>query len=62
MKLFKPIVLLILFLQLTNAFYAQDSISAYTKHTFMIPMRDGIKLFTMVLTPNAANQPSPFYS
>ncbi len=60
MKLFKPIVLLILFLQLTNAFYAQDSISAYTKHTFMIPMRDGIKLFTMVLTPNAANQPSPF--
>ncbi len=60
MKLFKPIVLLILFLQLTNAFYAQDSISAYTKHTYMIPMRDGIKLFTMVLTPNAANQPSPF--
>ncbi|MEI7758378.1 MAG: CocE/NonD family hydrolase, partial [Bacteroidota bacterium] len=45
---------------LTNAFYAQDSISAYTKHTYMIPMRDGIKLFTMVLTPNAANQPSPF--
>jgi putative CocE/NonD family hydrolase len=60
MKVFKPIVLLILALQLSNAFFAQDSIKAYTKHTYLIPMRDGIKLFTMILTPNDAPQPSPF--
>jgi uncharacterized protein len=32
--------------------YAQETpVSTYTKKTYMIPMRDGIKLFTVVLSP-----------
>ena len=45
---------------LPNVFFAQGTIKNYTKHTYMIPMRDGKKLFTMVLTPNNASQSSPF--
>lgn len=33
------------------AFAQADSITAYKKATYMIPMRDGTKLFTFVLTP-----------
>ena len=41
--------------------YAQsDSISSYTKKTYMVPMRDGTKLFTVVLTPAQQTNPSPF--
>jgi putative CocE/NonD family hydrolase len=29
----------------------EEAISSYTKKTYMIPMRDGVKLFTVVLSP-----------
>jgi hypothetical protein len=32
----------------------------YTKHEFLIPMRDGVRLFTVVYTPKDASQPYPF--
>jgi hypothetical protein len=56
----KSIVLILSLLAIAHTNFAQDSIKAFTKHTYMIPMRDGTRLFTMVLTPNAAKQPSPF--
>ncbi len=56
----KSIVLILSLLAISHANFAQDSIKAFTKHTYMIPMRDGTKLFTMVLTPNSAKQPCPF--
>jgi len=37
-----------------------DTISSYTKKTYMVPMRDGIKLFTVVLSPTQHANPSPF--
>ncbi|HET8650021.1 MAG TPA: CocE/NonD family hydrolase [Gemmatimonadales bacterium] len=33
--------------------------SAFTRQEFMIPMRDGVKLFTVVLTPRNATVPLP---
>lgn len=32
----------------------------YTKHEFMVPMRDGVKLFTSVYTPKDVSQKYPF--
>jgi putative CocE/NonD family hydrolase len=32
----------------------------YTKHEFRIPMRDGVKLFTVVYVPKDTSQPYPF--
>lgn len=52
--------ILLFLLLLPNVFFAQGIIKNYTKHSYMIPMRDGKKLFTMVLTPNNASQSSPF--
>src|SRR5258708_8248868 len=44
-----------------SSLYAQtDTISSYTKKTYMIPMRDGIKLFTVVLAPTQNIKPCPF--
>lgn len=37
-----------------------DTIATYTKKTYMVPMRDGIKLFTVVLAPTQFTQPCPF--
>ena len=34
-------------------FVFAQGISSYTKSTYMIPMRDGVKLFTVVYTPVA---------
>jgi uncharacterized protein len=31
----------------------------YTKHEFLIPMRDGVRLFTSVYTPKNTDEPSP---
>ena len=55
----KLILLLILtagLYQLTNA---QESFVSYNKKTFMIPMRDGVKLYTVVLSPINATVPLP---
>src|SRR6185295_9188196 len=32
----------------------------YNKKTYMIPMRDGVKLFTVILTPTKNNYAIPF--
>ena len=45
---------------LGNTTVAQtDSITAYKKTSAMIPMRDGIKLFTVILTPVDSKNPVP---
>lgn len=44
-------ITVILFLQIHIVF--AQGISSYTKSTYMIPMRDGVKLFTVVYTPVA---------
>ena len=36
-----------------------NEIEYYTRQTYMIPMRDGVKLFTAVLTPNNVKEPLP---
>jgi len=49
----KAILLLILIVIWHTATYAQvEAISSYTKKTYMILMRDGVKLFTVVLSPS----------
>ncbi len=55
------IFLFVLFItSLINSVYAQtDSITSYTKKSYMIPMRDGIKLFTVVITPVQNIKPCP---
>ena len=51
----------LLIASLFSSVYAQnDSISTYTKKSYMIPMRDGIKLFTVVITPVQNIKPCPF--
>jgi putative CocE/NonD family hydrolase len=37
----------------------QTIVKSYTKSTYMIPMRDGIKLFTVVFTPDSLDTPLP---
>lgn len=46
------------FYLITNA--QTDTVSQYAKKTYMIPMRDGTKLFTVVLTPVYQTGPLPF--
>ncbi len=46
---------------LLNSCFAQtDSLGLYRKTSAMIPMRDGIKLNTIILSPVGSKQPSPF--
>ena len=57
----KRFLLFLLITLLFNSLYAQtDTISSYTKKTYMIPMRDGIKLFTVVISPTQHISPGPF--
>jgi predicted acyl esterase len=56
-KLFSILLIQSLFY---NVYAQSDSISSYTKKTYMVPMRDGTKLFTVVLTPAQQTNPSPF--
>src|SRR5215468_7571324 len=38
-----------------------DAVKArYTKYEYQIPMRDGVRLFTIVYTPKDTSQPYPF--
>ena len=39
---------------------APDIRAIYVKNEHMVPMRDGIKLFTIVYTPKDASTPYPF--
>ena len=57
----KKVFLFVLLIALFNGIYAQtDSITTYTKKSYMIPMRDGIKLFTVVVAPVQNIKPCPF--
>ena len=54
-------IILVVILCLSEAIHAQETpIASYTKHTYMIPMRDGTKLFTVVLLPSNSTRPLPF--
>jgi putative CocE/NonD family hydrolase len=44
----------------SNAYTQTDSIRYYSKKTYMIPMRDGVKLFTAVFAPTQTDKPCPF--
>ena len=46
--------------QSISVFAQQLSINSYTAKSYMIPMRDGIKLFTLVLSPTGNEKPLPF--
>lgn len=46
--------------QITGVFGQQTGITSYHLKTYMIPMRDGAKLFTVVLSPTAYDKPLPF--
>ena len=41
---------------LKNGGSESEKITTYIKKTYMIPMRDGIKLFTVVLSPQRLQQ------
>lgn len=57
----KNFLYILFFSFLFNYVYSQtDSITSYTKKTYMIPMRDGVKLFTVVLSPTQQINPNPF--
>src|SRR5437868_10792561 len=43
----------------TITFSQQDSFTLYKKSTAMIPMRDGVKLFTVIMTPVGAAKALP---
>ena len=43
-----------------NTADAFDAREHYTKYEYLIPMRDGVKLFTSVLVPKDASTPYPF--
>lgn len=58
----KKYTLLVIFFisQFTVVFAHQTDITSYRKKTYLIPMRDGIKLFTVVLSPTDYTMPLPF--
>ncbi|HEY2722840.1 MAG TPA: CocE/NonD family hydrolase, partial [Chitinophagaceae bacterium] len=57
----RKIILLLILVSISIARLAAqtDTISEYKLTTAMIPMRDGIKLFTSILTPVNAKHPVP---
>ncbi|MEO7802549.1 MAG: CocE/NonD family hydrolase, partial [Ginsengibacter sp.] len=56
----KKLIIYALLLVISSSGQSQDSVSAYVKKTFMIPMRDGVKLFTVVLIPASESKALPF--
>lgn len=52
--------LLLLIIWFTGVYARDEVITAYKKKTCMIPVRDGIRLFTVVLYPVNCNKPIPF--
>jgi uncharacterized protein len=57
----KLILFIFLHLSLLSGVNAQTNpIRLYQEKSYMIPMRDGVKLFTVVLTPINATKPVPF--
>jgi hypothetical protein len=58
MKL-KLLFISLLTCQFTFTYAQNDTVSSYIKKTYMVPMRDGIKLFTVVLSPVNYHHPVP---
>ena len=59
-KIKKSLFLVTVFASQFSAIYSQpDTVISLTKKTYMVPMRDGVKLFTMVLYPTNFNKPVP---
>jgi len=56
-KIFIPVIFILCIL--TTAFAQIDSVTKYKKISAMIPMRDGVKLFTVMLIPVNAKGPVP---
>src|SRR5688572_32028545 len=50
---------LILLLVLTTSTAFGQEVTSYTRKNYMIPMRDGVKLYTVVLTPANNKKPLP---
>jgi putative CocE/NonD family hydrolase len=57
----KIYLFLVIFLisQFTSIYGQSDTVISLTKKTYMIPMRDGVKLFTVVLSPTDFRKPVP---
>src|SRR3954463_8196985 len=53
------LLLLILTINYTLLIAQPSTIKSYTKKTYMVPMRDGVKLYTVVLSPVGATAPVP---
>src|SRR3954469_2862481 len=53
------VLLLISFFNSINASAQASTRLSYTKKTYMVPMRDGVKLYTVVLSPVGVNTPLP---
>ena len=56
----KKYIFLLLVFCTTTLFAQTDTFSVYKKISVMIPMRDGTKLFTVILSPANTTQPLPF--
>lgn len=57
----KYVLFVMLMISITKVVVAQQKdIATYTAKSYMIPMRDGIKLFTIVLSPTGNEKPLPF--
>jgi len=50
--------LIVLFLLTTSTVLAQE-VTTYIKKSYMVPMRDGVKLYTVVLSPQNNKKPLP---
>lgn len=56
----KSVLLIIFFVIQAGIIFAQsDTIISLTKKTYMVPMRDGVRLFTVVLYPTNYTRPVP---
>jgi putative CocE/NonD family hydrolase len=53
------LLLLIIFTIFYSSSYSQDKFTLYQKKTTMIPMRDGVKLFTVIYSPVGNNKGLP---
>lgn len=57
--MFRPNILLFLLMSAACCLAQNSSKDLYTKYEYMIPMRDGVKLYTSVYVPKGANGSSP---
>jgi uncharacterized protein len=56
----RSLILIAVFIQVFTGVYAQtDTIKTLTKKSYMVPMRDGTKLFTVVYIPTNYSKPAP---